>query len=139
MDQDGKKVKISLRFPGQYYDSESKLHYNHHRDYDPGIGRYIQSDPIGLGGGVNRYGYVLGNPLIGIDPSGLVGEELLNFVGDVSHTPIKYLPHATAVVGAGILGFGFGLIINAACGGNCFPDLGGWIYDVLNLDDGGCS
>ena len=70
VDQDGKKVKISLRFPGQYFDQESKLHYNHHRDYDPKIGRYVQSDPIGLFGGVNRYSYVGGNPLTRSDPKG---------------------------------------------------------------------
>ena len=70
-DQNGERVTISLRFPGQYYDNESKLYYNHHRDYDPRIGRYIQSDPIGLGGGVNRYAYVENNPIRSIDRLGL--------------------------------------------------------------------
>lgn len=69
-DGDGKIVKINLRFAGQYYDRESGLHYNHHRDYDPKIGRYIQSDPIGLLGGINTYIYVRNNPLMINDPSG---------------------------------------------------------------------
>ncbi|WP_224301126.1 RHS repeat-associated core domain-containing protein [Streptomyces olivaceus] len=59
-----------LRFPGQYFDPESELHYNHFRYYDPHTARYVSPDPLGLAAGPDHYAYVL-NPLIWSDPLGL--------------------------------------------------------------------
>ncbi|UVK98792.1 RHS repeat-associated core domain-containing protein [Pseudomonas sp. B21-048] len=69
-------LTLNLRFPGQYYDVETELHYNYFRDYDPETGRYVESDPIGLSGGLNTYGYVEGNPISFIDPYGLAKPDL---------------------------------------------------------------
>lgn len=72
-DPDGDSVQFvfDLRFSGQRYDQASGLHYNFYRDFEPATGRYTQSDPIGLNGGISTYGYVSGNPTKNIDPFGL--------------------------------------------------------------------
>jgi RHS repeat-associated protein len=60
----------NLRYPGQYYDSETGLSYNYFRDADPQTGRYIESDPVGIAAGVNTYTYVLNRPTQFVDPAG---------------------------------------------------------------------
>ena len=65
-------ITNNLRFTGQYFDSETGLHYNYHRYYDPEIGRYLTPDPIGLDGGINLYSYAGNNPINAIDPNGLL-------------------------------------------------------------------
>lgn len=69
---DGLQATNHLRFPGQYLDQETGVHQNWFRDYQPTFGRYLTSDPIGLRGGLNTYGYVLSNPVSFSDPFGLL-------------------------------------------------------------------
>ena len=67
----GTAFDLLLRFPGQYFDRETNLTYNMARDYWPTGGRYVESDPIGLRGGLNSYAYVAANPLSFVDSRGL--------------------------------------------------------------------
>jgi RHS repeat-associated protein len=71
-DGNGAGFTQPLRFPGQYFDSETSLHFNAFRDYEPSTGRYIENDPLGIRGGVTPYNYVLANPTKYIDLFGLV-------------------------------------------------------------------
>lgn len=82
-DGDGERIGFNLRYPGQYFDGETGLNYNYFRDYDPSAGRYTQSDPIGLAGGLNTYLFSRSNPLRYADPLGLYpGEEYVDYLGD---------------------------------------------------------
>ena len=85
---------------GQYFDQETNLHYNWHRYYDPTIGRYITSDPIGLAGGINTYLYATANPVRYTDRLGL-------FVGDPAayRTATKMGPAAKVAIAAYIAGY----------------------------------
>jgi RHS repeat-associated protein len=66
-------LTLNLRFPGHYFDAATGLHYNRFRYYDPVLGRYLQSDPLGIGGGLNVYAYPA-DPLVQVDTRGLNGD-----------------------------------------------------------------
>ncbi len=92
------EIKMPLRHAGQYADDESGLFYNYFRYYNPATGRYLRSDPIGLEGGLNTFGYVGSNPLHKIDPRGLIewdayygeaGGGLVFFGGKIVHFVFK--------------------------------------------------
>ncbi len=68
-DGDATPFVFDMRFPGQRYDAATGFNYNYFRDYEAGTGRYSQSDPIGLAGGINTYAYVGGQPLVLSDPT----------------------------------------------------------------------
>ena len=70
-DGDGVAFDFPMRFPGQYFDRETNLAYNYFRDYSAEVGRYVQSDPIGLIGGQGLYTYTRNSPSKWVDPTGL--------------------------------------------------------------------
>ena len=81
-------ITNDIRFPGQYYDEETGLHYNWNRYYDPKSGRYITSDPIGLAGGLNTFGYALQNPVKYTDPYGLWVKLCSRKLGNLDNEPM---------------------------------------------------
>ena len=90
-------IENLLRFPGQYFDQETGLHYNYFRDYDPRAGRYIQADPLGLRGGPNVYSYAHRSPLVETDRKGLFGSVTFNAF---KRDPYRLPPTDAAAIGA---------------------------------------
>lgn len=124
----GNPVAFNLRFPGQYEDAETGLHYNWHRYYDAGLGRYLSEDPFGLAAGLNVYRYALDNPLRFFDPTG------------------EILPAVAAMYGRCILGCLAGAAAGAAAGAvidylmGCDPSLmEGMTAGAIGGAIGGCA
>ena len=139
-----------MRFPGQVFDGQAGLHQNGYRDYDPAIGRYAQSDPTGLKGGLDTYAYVNGRPTQYIDPVGLIpcpggvwNEDFgdasfsLSFGGYVSKGAVSYTCQSrpdvkcrgqvVCIGGGPILGGGIGWnVYGYATGAPDSGDLAGW-------------
>jgi RHS repeat-associated protein len=73
----------NLRFPGQLFDGQAGLHQNHFRDFDPAVGGYVESDRIGLRGGVNTYAYAEGDPIGNYDFKGLASSSWAETIGQI--------------------------------------------------------
>jgi RHS repeat-associated protein len=110
-------IPIDARFPGQWFQSESGLHQNWMRDYDPTTGRYLQADPLGLIAGMNVYGYANQSPMMYIDPrgenpvivAGIVAGALIGGGAGYLETGCWEGALAGAIVG-GLIGGGAGLL-----------------------------
>jgi RHS repeat-associated protein len=122
----------NLRLPGQYYDAETGLNQNWNRDYDPLIGKYVESDQIGLhGGGFSTYLYVGGNPLRRRDPRGLFWDQYGTYTAAnaaAEATGVSVGVAAAGVTGAAALGLGIGFGINAAVQYFGGDSIGGFVY-----------
>jgi RHS repeat-associated protein len=92
LDGDAVSITFNLRMPGQVFDVETGYHYNTFRDYEPGTGRYLESDPIGLDGGVSTYGYVGGNPINSVDRLGLAEWHVESLIFKSTLTTIPFTP-----------------------------------------------
>lgn len=105
-DGDMQYFYLNLRFPGQWFDNETGLFHNGFRDYNPQLGRYMQSDPLGLEAGFNTYSYVNGNPYRSVDPYGLLQRDAN---GNLIYIHQKYFMFSH---GSGYKSFGsFGYLI----------------------------
>jgi RHS repeat-associated protein len=110
-------VDNPLRFPGQCYDAETGLHYNYFRDYDPKIGRYVQSDPVGIWDDLNTYNYVFSSPVQAFDIFGLErsGRNARNFKQTPCFCGIDD-PCLVALICGSVGGAATGTVAGAAAG-----------------------
>ena len=132
------QITYNLRFAGQQYDAFSGYYYNWMRDYDPNTGRYLQADPLGLGGGLSRYAYVGGNPLNRIDPLGLafVPSAGTVLVGEIFATihegGVLAGGYGIALSGSFLGGIAAGTQINSWVEAKYGQNAGGALWDMLN-------
>jgi RHS repeat-associated protein len=105
-------VENNIRFPGQYFDGETGLHYNYFRYYDPKTGRFTQSDPTGLFDGMNTYLYARANPFKYVDLNGLWSVTLEGYLGAGGGARVAYSNGTLEITGRLGVGFGLGLEVD---------------------------
>ncbi|MDS7944268.1 RHS repeat-associated core domain-containing protein [Acinetobacter sp. V110_1] len=106
--QSSVNLVMPMRHAGQYFDSEVGIFYNYFRDYNPITGKYVESDPIGLDGGLNTYGYVGGDALGAVDPKGLATQAEVSKALSLlrKHYPNKFTKNPNSVNFSDINGLG---------------------------------
>ncbi|MGW7529788.1 DUF6531 domain-containing protein [Streptomyces sp. NPDC054783] len=135
---EAESVECPLRFPGQYHDAETGLHYNYFRFYDPETAGYLSPDPLGLDPAPNHHAYIV-NPFRWIDPTGLVKctQEALDKAFEMDNTPRK-LEHVIdppkhgfeeIVKNSGGRSEAFRRILNSLGEGDDLPESGGFVVD----------
>jgi RHS repeat-associated protein len=129
-----KEIENNIRFPGQYFDDETGLHYNLFRYYDSDTGRYISADPAGIDGGLNLYAYVYNNPISNFDNYGLCPQ-----CGEPGY---GHKPTCPAITGSGgqggggaIRGGGGAGAAKGSCGG-ILKNITGFLSDVKVISRG---
>ncbi|MBB5356833.1 RHS repeat-associated protein [Rhodanobacter sp. ANJX3] len=132
---------LNLRYPGQYFDAETGLIHNDHRDYCAACGRYIESDPIGLDGGISTFTYGLNSPLRNVDPLGLESPRAASGCGTISWAACGALPPVipTCTVPCGCNNSDAGKVLGAMgmimAGGGPEDPLG----DIAAWEEGGAA
>jgi len=115
----------NFRLPGQYLDQETGLHYNYFRDYHPGVGRYIEADPIGLRGGINMYAYCMNDPVNLVDPS---GQFIINIVGAAIGGASGFVSGFVAGAQAGNIWAGIAGGVAGGIVGGIVGGVGGYVF-----------
>jgi RHS repeat-associated protein len=124
-----------MRYPGQYFDAEAGLHYNYFRDYEPGTGRYIESDPIGLDGGLSTYMYAGGSPIMVDDPLGLFAPAAGCAVNPACATGFVSVCQAVASAIVGAAGMSVGAPQCTGGPSQCDPDCEKLYEQIKRLRD----
>ncbi|ABW67703.1 RHS repeat domain-containing protein [Desulfosudis oleivorans] len=134
-------VENNLRFPGQYFDGESGLHYNLHRYYAPELGRFLKDDPIGLRGGINQYIYADNNVSNNTDPYGLFSKKTKCQIA--CNVALGYtctvLGIGSGIVSGPLVGIGVGVVCRVVSFGICYATCSGAPDDCSDFPPGDYS